>query len=151
MRPLDPKNFRLPWAIQSLDEDPEIQTRATIRPGERVTRSFPFFPPSSNLKSVPAILNPEMAMKEEVQGIPTIENVFSIETNNDQARLSLSLQSASEKNYNEGEGNTTNTCEVCGKRFTLKTNLTAHKKLHVRGATTCKWCSKTLSTIGNLR
>jgi len=41
-------------------------------------------------------------------------------------------------------------CNLCGKCFTFKTNLTAHKKRHL-GETSCPYCHKVLSTMGNLR
>lgn len=41
-------------------------------------------------------------------------------------------------------------CDICNKSFTLRTNLTAHKRLHF-GETGCPFCEKILSTVGNLR
>lgn len=47
-------------------------------------------------------------------------------------------------------GNEDNRCDICNKTFTLRTNLTAHKRLHF-GETGCPFCEKILSTVGNLR
>lgn len=50
-----------------------------------------------------------------------------------------------------GSGSTEdNRCDICNKTFTLRTNLTAHKRLHF-GETGCPFCEKILSTVGNLR
>jgi len=140
-------------------------------------RSFPFpvslsssSAPASNQRSAP--VGGGMRGREKESGRLEITNVFSLGTSTagtTESRhhrlLSSLLQQQQQQEADEPgpapaapigggspeTGNTTNTCEICGKGFTLRTNLTAHKKLHVRGATTCKWCSKTLSTIGNLR
>ncbi|CAG7828109.1 unnamed protein product [Allacma fusca] len=41
-------------------------------------------------------------------------------------------------------------CDICGQCFTMKTNLTAHKRRHM-GDTACPFCGRTLSTVGNLK